>query len=140
MFLLTTAAVIDRSNARPPQIENKRSIMSKSRSLGAAIAFAVLTTAALAAPANAAVVACKTDGVPKGCVVRAAPVVVTPVVRPIAPVVVTPVVRPIPPAAAAVRVTRVGYAVGGPVVVRHAGYTRVTPWGVRHVGVTRVWR
>jgi hypothetical protein len=117
--------------------------MSKSRtlnrSLGAAIAFAVLTTAALAAPANAAVVACKTAGVPKGCIVRTTPVVVAPVVRPV-PVVVTPVVRPIPPAATAVRVTRVGYAAGGPVVVRHAGYTRVTPYGVRHVGVTRVWR
>jgi hypothetical protein len=98
------------------------------RSLGAAIAFAVLTTAALAAPANAAVVACKTVGVPKGCVVRTTPVVVA------------PVVRPVPPAATAVRVTRVGYAAGGPVVVRHAGYTRVTPYGVRHVGVTRVWR
>jgi hypothetical protein len=102
--------------------------MSKSRTLGAAIAFAVLTTAALAAPANAAVVYCKTVGVPKGCVVRTAPVVVT------------PVVRPIPPAATTVRVTRVGYAAGGPVAVRHVGYTRVTPYGVRHVGYTRVWR
>jgi hypothetical protein len=102
--------------------------MSKSRaryrSLGAAIAFAVLSTAALAAPANAAVVYCKTAGVPQGCVVRTAPVVVA------------PVVRPIPPAAT----VRVGYAAGGPVVVRHTGYTRVTPYGVRHVGVTRVRR
>ena len=113
--------------------------MSKSRTLGAAIAFAVLTTAALAAPANAAVVACKTVGVPKGCVVRTMPVV-TPVVRPVTPIVVTPVVRPIPPAATTVRVARVGYAAGGPFVVRHTGYTRVTPYGVRHVGVTRVWR
>ena len=97
------------------------------RSLGAAIAFAVLSTAALVAPANAAVVYCKTAGVPQGCVVRTAPVVVAPVVRPVLP-------------AATVRVTRVGYAAGGPAVVRHTGYTRVTPYGVRHVGVTRVRR
>jgi hypothetical protein len=69
--------------------------MSKSRILGAAVASAVLSAAALtAAPANAAVVYCKTAGVPQGCVVRAAPVVVAPVVRPVAP-------------AATVRVTRV---------------------------------
>jgi hypothetical protein len=99
--------------------------MSKSRTLGAAIALAVLSTAALsAAPANAAVVYCKTAGVPQGCVVRTQPVVVAPVVRPVAP------------AATAVRV---GYY-GGPVGVRHVGYTRVTPYGVRHVGYTRVWR
>jgi hypothetical protein len=107
---------------------NRRSTMSKSRSLGAAIAFAVLSAAALyAAPANAAVVYCKSAGVPQGCVVRTQPVVVAPVVRPVAP------------AATAVRVTRVGY-VGAPVSVRHVGYTRVTPYGVRHVGYTRVRR
>jgi hypothetical protein len=107
---------------------NRRSTMSKSRTLGTAIAFAVLSAAALAAaPANAAVVYCKTAGVPQGCVVRTQPVVVAPVVRPVAP------------AATAVRVTRVGY-VGAPVSVRHVGYTRVTPYGVRHVGYTRVRR
>jgi hypothetical protein len=103
--------------------------MSKSRSLGAAVAFAVLSTAALAAaPANAAAVACKTAGVPQGCVVRTQPVVVAPapvvrtaVVRPVAPIYRTPVVAP-------------------PATVRHVGYTRVTPYGVRHVGYTRVWR
>ena len=96
--------------------------MSKSRSLGAAIAFAVLSTAALAAaPANAAVVYCKTAGVPQGCVVRPTPVVVAPVVRPVVPIYRAPV-----------RIQ--------PVTIRHAGYTRVTPWGVRHVGYTRVWR
>ena len=95
--------------------------MSKSRSLGAAIAFAVLSTAALAsAPANAAVVYCKTAGVPQGCIVRPAPVVVAPVVRP------APIYR------APVRIQ--------PATVRHVGYTRVTPWGVRHVGYTRVRR
>ncbi|MBV9457090.1 MAG: hypothetical protein JO141_06195 [Bradyrhizobium sp.] len=104
--------------------------MSKSRTLGAAIALAVLSAAALsAAPANAAVVYCKTPGVPQGCAVRTQPVVVAPVVRPVAPV----------------RVARVGYYGGagyyrGPVAVRHVGYTRVTPYGVRHVGYTRVWR
>jgi hypothetical protein len=106
---------------------NRRSTMSKSRTLGAAIALAVLSAAALsAAPANAAVVYCKTAGVPQGCVVRTAPVV-------------APVVRPVAPAATAVRVTRVGY-VGAPISVRHVGYTRVTPYGVRHVGYTRVRR
>jgi 5,10-methylene-tetrahydrofolate dehydrogenase/methenyl tetrahydrofolate cyclohydrolase len=95
--------------------------MSKSRTLGSAIAFAVLTTAALATvPANAAVVYCKSAGVPQGCVVRTAPVVVAPVVRP-APVVRAAVVAP-------------------GATVRHVGYTRVTPYGVRHVGYTRVRR
>jgi hypothetical protein len=120
-----TAAVIDRCFARPPNGSNRRSTMSKSRTLGAAIAFAVLSAAALSAtPADAAVVYCKTAGVPQGCVVRAAPVV-------------APVVRPVAPAAAAVRV---GY-VGAPgASARHVGYTRVTPYGVRHVGYTRVRR
>ena len=94
--------------------------MSKSRSLGAAVAFAVLSVAAMAAPANAAVVYCKTAGVPQGCVVRPTPVVVAPVVRP-APVVRAAVVAP-------------------GATVTHAGVTRVTPYGVRHVGYTRVRR
>ena len=103
--------------------------MSKSRTLGAAVAFAVLTTAALAsAPADAAVVYCKTAGVPQGCVVRTAPVVVAPVVR--RPV-VAPVVRPRPVVVAPDR---------GPTAVGHVGYTRVTPRGVTHVGRTRVVR
>jgi hypothetical protein len=128
MYPRMTAAVIDRCIARPPTGLNRRSTMSKSRTLGVAIAFAVLSAAALAAaPANAAVVYCKTAGVPQGCVVRTQPVVVAPVVRPVAP------------AATAVRVTRVGY-VGAPVSVRHVGYTRATPYGVRHVGYTRVRR
>ena len=89
--------------------------MSKSRTLGAAIAYAVLSTAALATvPANAAVVYCKTAGVPQGCVMRTAPVVVAPLVRP-RPVVVAPVRQ-------------------APVAVGHVGYTRVTPYGVTHVG------
>jgi hypothetical protein len=127
MYLRMTAAVIDRCIARPPNGSNRRSIMSKSRTLGAAIALAVLSAAALSAPANAAVVYCKTAGVPQGCVVRTQPVVVAPVVRPVAPV------------ATSVRVAGVGYY-RGPVAVRHVGYTRVTPYGVRHVGYTRVWR
>jgi hypothetical protein len=86
--------------------------MSKSRSLGSAVAFAVLSTAALAAaPANAAVVYCKTAGVPQGCVMRTTPVV--------APVARAAVVTP---------------------GVAHAGVTRVGPAGVTHVGVTRVRR
>jgi hypothetical protein len=132
MYPRMTAAVIDRCIARPPNGSNRRITMPKSRtlrrSLGAAIALAMFSAAALAAaPANATVVYCKTAGVPQGCVVRTRPVVVTPVVRPVAP------------AATAVRVTRVGY-VGAPVSVRHVGYTRVTPYGVRHIGYTRVRR
>jgi hypothetical protein len=66
-----------------------------------------------AAPAEAAVVYCKTAGVPQGCVVRTA----------------APVVAP-------VGVARVGYGRAG---VAHAGYTHVGPvTGVTHVGATRV--
>ena len=96
----------------------------KSSFVGAAIAFAALASASLvAAPADAAVVYCKTAGVPKGCIVRPTPVVVAP-----APVVVAPgpvYGRPV---------------YGGPATVRHVGYTRVTPYGVKHVGYTRVRR
>jgi hypothetical protein len=107
--------------------------MSKSRSLGVAVAFAMLTTAALAAaPANAAVVYCKTAGVPQGCVARTTGVVVAPVVRP-APVVRTAVVTPVAP------IYRAPVVAPG-ATVRHVGYTRVTPWGVKHVGYTRVRR
>jgi hypothetical protein len=89
----------------------------KSSFVGASIAFAALASVSLlSAPAQAAVVYCKTAGVPQGCVVRTAPVVVAPV-----PVYGRPVY-------------------GGPVAVKHVGYTRVTPYGVRHVGYTRVRR
>ena len=89
--------------------------MSKSRSLGAAVAFAVLSTAALAAaPANAAVVYCKTAGVPQGCVVRTTPVVVAPV----RPVVRTAVVTPVRPIAPIYRAP----VVGPRATVTHAGY------------------
>jgi len=56
--------------------------MSKFCSLGAAVAFAVLSVAAMAAPANAAVVYCKTAGVPQGCVMRPTPVAAAAVVTP----------------------------------------------------------
>jgi hypothetical protein len=99
---------------------------TKSKSI-AAVAALVTTIAAAsltAAPAQAAVVYCKTAGVPQGCVAR----------RTVpAPVVVAPTVR-----VASVGVARVGYR--APVGITHAGYTRVTPYGVQHVGVTRVWR
>jgi hypothetical protein len=89
---------------------------SKSKWVSAAVALTALSTLAtaslIAAPAEAAVVYCKRAGVPQGCIVRTAPVVV-------APVRIAPVT---------------------PVAVRHVGYTRVTPYGVRHVGYTRVWR
>ena len=95
-------------------------MLIKSKSMSAAIAAVFMTVAAAsltAAPAQAAVVYCKTAGVPQGCVAR-----------PTAPVVVAPV--------AAVGVARVAAPVG----VAHVGYTRVTPYGVRHVGYTRVRR
>jgi hypothetical protein len=77
------------------------------------VALSTLAAVSLsAAPAEAAVVYCKT--------VRAT----YPVVRPVVPV-VRPIYRPV--AATGVRVT-------------HVGYTRVTPVGVRHVGYTRVRR
>ncbi len=79
---------------------------NKSRWMSAAIALTAFSTLAAvsltAAPAEAAVVYCKTAGVPRGCVVRPT----------VAPVVVAPVAR------AAV--------VGVPsATVRHVGYTRV---------------
>jgi hypothetical protein len=82
------------------------------------VALSTLAAVSLsAAPANAAVVYCKTAGVPQGCIVRTAPVI-----RPVVPV-VRPIYRPV-----------------APVTVQHVGYTRVTPYGVRHVGYTRVRR
>ncbi len=91
--------------------------MSKSRSLGAGVAFAVLSTAMLAAaPAKAAVVYCKTAGVPQGCVVRPTPVVVAPVAGaavvtpgdPVARAAVATPGAPVARAAAAPGVGRVG--------------------------------
>ncbi len=77
------------------------------------VALSTLAAVSLsAAPANAAVVYCKTAGVPQGCIVRTAPVV-------------RPVYRVAPVAATSVRVTRVGV-------------TRVTPYGVRHVAYRSV--
>ena len=96
-------------------------MLNKSKWMSAAVALTALSTLAAvslaAAPAEAAIVYCKTAGVPQGCIVRPT----GPVVRPVVPV-VRPVYR------------------GGPVAVRHVGYTRVTPYGVRHVGYTRVRR
>jgi hypothetical protein len=97
---------------------------NKSHFVSTAIALATLATVSIAtAPAQAAEVICKTNGVEQGCVAAAAPVVVAPR----APV-------------AATSITRVAYAAAAPVAVSHVGYTRVTPYGVRHVGTTRVWR
>jgi len=91
---------------------------NKSKWVSAAVALTAFSTLAAvsltAAPAEAAVVYCKTAGVPQGCVVR-----------------------PTAPVAVVAPVARVGVA---PVSVRHVGYTRVTPYGVRHVGYTRVRR
>jgi len=99
----------------------------KSSFIGASIAFAALaSTSLMAAPAQAAVVYCKTAGVPQGCVVRPTPIVVA-----TAPVYVRPVYRP---------PVYGGPVYGGPATVRHVGYTRVTPYGVKHVGYTRVRR
>src|SRR5437667_6197836 len=122
MYLLTTAAVTNRPNARPPHASNRRPTMSKtSHSVSVAIVLATLATVSIAtAPAQAAEVICKTNGAAQGCVAATAPV------APAAPV-------------AAASVTRVAYA-AAPAAVSHVGYTRVTPYGVRHVGHTRVWR
>jgi hypothetical protein len=96
-------------------------MLNKSKWMSAAVALTALSTLAAvslaAAPAEAAIVYCKTAGVPQGCIVRTAPVV-----RPVVPV-VRPIYRPV----AGVGVT-------------HVGVTRVTPYGVRHVGYTRVRR
>jgi hypothetical protein len=81
-------------------------MFNKSKWVSAAVAVTAFSTLAAvsltAAPAEAAVVYCKTAGVPQGCIVRPTYPVVQPVV---------PVVRPI-------------YR-GAPVTVRHVGYTRV---------------
>jgi hypothetical protein len=102
-------------------------MLIKSKSLSAALAAVFVAAGAAsmgATPAKAAVVYCKTAGVPQGCVVRPTPVI-------------APVVAPV--RVAAVSAARVGYY-RGPIAVRHVGYTRVGPYGVRHVGYTRVWR
>jgi hypothetical protein len=87
-------------------------MLNKSQWVSAAVALTAISTLAAvslnAAPAEAAVVYCKTAGVPQGCIVRPS---------------VVPVARPIPVAA---------------VGVTHVGVTRVTPYGVRHVGYNRV--
>ena len=87
-------------------------MLNKSKWLSAVVALTAISTLAVvslsAAPADAAVVYCRTAGVPQGCVVRPA---------------VVPVVRPVPVAA---------------VGVTHVGVTRVTPYGVGHVGYNRV--
>lgn len=57
MFLLTTAAVIDRSIAGPPNAPQQEKTMTKKSFMSAAIALATLAGVSLAtAPANAAVV------------------------------------------------------------------------------------
>jgi hypothetical protein len=77
---------------------------NKSKWVSAAVAVTALSTLATvsltAAPAEAAVVYCKTAGVPQGCVVRVAPI-------------------------APVTVRHVGYTRVTPYGVRHVGYTRV---------------
>jgi len=73
-------------------------------------ALAALAMVSFSAPADAAVVYCKTAGVPQGCIVR-------PTVVP---------VRPVP--VAAVGVTHVGVTRVTPYGVRHVGYNRVRVW------------
>ena len=86
-------------------------MLTKSKWMSAAVALTAFSTLAAvsltAAPAEAAMVYCKTAGVPQGCVVRP-----TVVVRPVYPM-----------APAAVR--HVGYTRVTPYGVRHVGYTRV---------------
>jgi hypothetical protein len=114
-----SAAVTDRSGRKTEKcLKQERHMSKKLEMVGGAVALTALAALAMvsfAAPADAAVVYCKTAGVPQGCIIR--PTVV-PVVRPI--------VRPVP-------------VVAG---VTHVGVTRVTPYGVAHVGYNRVrvWR
>ena len=90
-------------------------MLKKAGWVGAGLTLTVLSTLASislgAASAEAAVVYCKTVGVPKGCVVRPTPVVVAPAV--VAPVAAAAVVTP------RVGVGRVG--VGAPGVGVRAG-------------------
>ena len=87
-------------------------MLKKTGWVSAALASTVLSALASvslgAGPAQAAVVYCKTAGVPQGCVVRPSTIRAAAVVAP-----------------AAVGVT-------------HVGVTRVTPYGVRHVGYNSV--
>jgi hypothetical protein len=116
-----SAAVTDRSSRKTEKrLKQERHMSKKLEMVGGAVALTALAALAMvsfAAPADAAVVYCKTAGVPQGCIIR--PTVV-PVVRPV------PVVRAMPVAAG----------------VTHVGVTRVTPYGVAHVGYNRVrvWR
>jgi hypothetical protein len=103
-------------------------MLKKKRWVNAALALTALSTLASvslsAGAAEAAVVYCKTAGVPQGCVVRpAAP----------AAVVVAPRVR-----VATVGVARVGVARVG-VGVRRVGYRHGTPWN-RGGPVNRIGR
>jgi hypothetical protein len=104
-------------HSQGPHDENRRDQMFKKTAWASVIlsVVAIPTLAGVsfgAAPAEAAVVYCKTVGVPKGCVVRPTAVV--------APVRVAPVA---------------GATVG------HVGYTHVGPvTGVTHVGATTVRR
>jgi hypothetical protein len=117
-----SAAVTDLSSRKTEKrLKQERQMSKKLEMVGGAVALTALAALAMvsfAAPADAAVVYCKTAGVPQGCIVRPT---VMPVVRPV------PVIRPRP-------VTVAG--------VTHVGVTRVTPYGVAHVGYNRVrvWR
>jgi hypothetical protein len=114
---VTSAANTDR-RSRKSHDENRSEEMFKKTAWASVILslVAIPTLGAIsfgAAPAEAAVVYCKTAGVPQGCVVR-----------PVAPIV------------APLGVARVGYGAAG---VAHVGYTHVGPvTGLTHVGATRV--
>src|SRR3954463_3910172 len=80
---LTSAAMTDRSFCKTARPNGRDEMSKKAGWLSAGLTFVALATAATvslgAGSAQAAVVYCKTLGVPKGCVVRPTPVVVAPV-------------------------------------------------------------
>jgi hypothetical protein len=107
---LTSAAMTGRSFVWAARPIKRDEMLKKAGWVGAGLTLTALSTLASislgAATAEAAVVYCKTVGVPKGCVVRPTPVVVAPVA---AAAVVTP------------RVGVAGVGVGAPGVGVRAG-------------------
>jgi len=83
---ITSAAITDRSFAWAARPIRRDEMLKKAGWLGAGLTLTALSTLASillgTASAEAAVVYCKTVGVPKGCVVRPTPVVAAAVVTP----------------------------------------------------------
>jgi hypothetical protein len=123
-----SAAMTDRSIARPLRLTRRKEMLKKTGWVSAGLTLAALSTLASVAlstaPAEAAVIYCKTAGVPQGCVIR-----------PTVPVVAATGVRATAVRATSVRVTRVRVASVGRVDVGRHG----TPWN-RGGPVNRIGR